>query len=98
MSISVGVNVVEGIFSVVSRPFFSTLLDSLSHPIASVQTDPDIFSPRPYCISLINEVVTLVEPRGVSRGCVLGVHAQADILTMLEKAKTELKRSKEGVV
>ena len=77
---------------------FSTVLDSLSYPIASVQTDPDIFSPRPYCTSLINEVVTLVEPRGVFRGCVLGVHALANILAMLDKAKKELKRSKEGVV
>ena len=75
---------------------FSTLHDSLTHCIALVQSSSPSSPPSPssspsHCINLLDEVCCLLEPRGVASGCGLMVHAIADIIELIVKAKKEMK-------
>ena len=75
---------------------FTTIQDAISHVIASIRTQPDLSSPHQYCLSLIDELLLLMEPRGVVGGRVLGVHALADIIRLVCTAKKQLKMHKQG--
>ena len=75
---------------------FTTIQDAISHVIASIRTQPDLSSPHQYSLSLIDELLLLVEPRGVASGRVLGVHALADIIHLISAAKKQLKTHKQG--
>ncbi len=70
---------------------FTTIQDAVSHVMASISTHTDLSSPHHYCLSLIDEVVLLLEPRGVADGRVLCVHALSDIVQLIDKAKKQLK-------
>lgn len=88
------VQVLFKISSVLSQDLsFNTVQDALQHAIAIVNTDPDLSSSQHYSLSIINDVISLVERRSVVSGCVLGVHGLSDVCNMIVEAK---KLSKKG--
>ena len=69
---------------------FTTTQDSLEHAIATVESKPHLFNSRQYSLSILHDVVILVQRTSMT-GFLFASHALADVYEILHKAKKIVK-------